>query len=397
MTPEEVQRIITAEEAHMRRRLEQMVRELGRDAEHSAQRLRPWVNRAATRRGKAVPEAVSALLESSAWLRRNAWLPSLKGWPSYKLDFRGDVFEIFLDMDFSPHFTEKDRWRLENDDGRFVQRNIDIDYEQMVGIAEICQEARVVGNLLEVPEEAHPSRYGKLPDGVLARFISEDLAERIEAGRRLAEQLARGASGEETVRSWAEQTRVVLRRLGRDAPLDGIVWRSELCEHPDIADPVALGRLYLYFGLKYVEEVAMRIPEWDEASRRGQQAESITVYGPVGAIRSNVTNSSLTVAETITHIGATADALANAGQRDIAAAVRDLTQAIRQDSGLEESRRADLLDHVADIADAAAQPDRPRVLSRARLAIAALTSAAGASTQLAQAVTTWHDIFNQFT
>ena len=78
------------------------------------------------------------------------------------------------------------------------------------------------------------------------------------------------------------------------------------------------------------------------------------------------------------------------GEPGIAEAIRALSEAIQQAPEIAEDQRAELLNHVADVADGAAAPDEPRRLARARAAIAMITTAAGASTTLAQAVDTWH-------
>ncbi|MFE4960809.1 hypothetical protein ACFRCW_44605 [Streptomyces sp. NPDC056653] len=128
------------------------------------------------------------------------------------------------------------------------------------------------------------------------------------------------------------------------------------------------------------------MPNYADASGQGKRLDPVTVYGNVGLINSEVSNSHISVADTVTNRGDTGGA---------AAAIRALTEAIQQDRELAEELRAQLLDLIADVADAAAAPGEPRRLNRARAAMAAITSASGASSQLTQAVSTWHGVLGQ--
>ncbi|MFI1585527.1 hypothetical protein [Embleya sp. NPDC020630] len=65
----------------------------------------------------------------------------------------------------------------------------------------------------------------------------------------------------------------------------------------------------------------------------------------------------------------------------------------QEDPNLTDEVRAQLLDHVADVVEAAAVPDEPRRLNRTRAAPASITAAASASSRIAQAVTEWPDVF----
>ena len=152
---------------------------------------------------------------------------------------------------------------------------------------------------------------------------------------------------------------------------------------------------YVAIAVNYLTEVQELVPRYLELSEQGKRRDSVTVHGNVGAINSQVHNSQLSVASTLTSIGATIQTVTDRGETDVADALRSLTEAIQQAPELAEHQRTELLDNVADVADAAAAPDEPRRLARARAAMAMITTAAGASTQLAQAIDTWHQVAGQ--
>jgi hypothetical protein len=87
--------------------------------------------------------------------------------------------------------------------------------------------------------------------------------------------------------------------------------------------------------------------------------------------------------------------VADRGNTAAADAIQALAEAIQRDPELADDRRAELLDNVADVADAVADPVAPRKLSRAKAAMNAITSAASVSSHLAQTVGNWHDILNK--
>ncbi|MFE2151517.1 hypothetical protein ACFXAO_15970 [Streptomyces lavendulae] len=152
---------------------------------------------------------------------------------------------------------------------------------------------------------------------------------------------------------------------------------------------------FITIAVNYLAEVLEHMPVYAEASGQGKRRDPVTIYGNVGAIHSQVSNSNISVADAVTNIGTTIQAVADRGETGAADAIRALAEAIQHDPGLTEDLRAQLLDHVADVADAAAVPDEPRRLSRARAAMAAIAAAAGTSSQLAQTVSTWQDVLGR--
>ncbi|MER5688411.1 hypothetical protein [Streptomyces sp. NPDC002205] len=123
---------------------------------------------------------------------------------------------------------------------------------------------------------------------------------------------------------------------------------------------------YIAIAVNYFAEVLELMPNYADASGQGKRLDPVTVYGNVGLINSEVSNSHISLADTVTNRRDTGGA---------AAAIRALTEAIQQDRELAEELRAQLLDLIADVADAAAAPGEPRRLNRARAAMAAITSA----------------------
>jgi len=151
---------------------------------------------------------------------------------------------------------------------------------------------------------------------------------------------------------------------------------------------------YVAIAVNYLAEVLELMPEYAEASGQGKRRDPVTVYGNVGAINSQVSNSNVSVADTVISIGTTIKVLSDSGNTSAAAAISALTEAIQHDPELADDLRNQLLDNVADIADAAAAPTpaEHRKLSRAKAAMSAITAAANTSSQLAHAVSTWHDV-----
>jgi hypothetical protein len=144
---------------------------------------------------------------------------------------------------------------------------------------------------------------------------------------------------------------------------------------------------YLAIAVTYLGEVLELMPAYAEASGQGPRRDPITIHGNVGAINSDVPGGTFIVGTTVTNAGP-----ANA---DVTNAVRALTNAVQQAPELAD-RRAQLLDHLADISEAADTPHEPRKLSRAKAAMGVIIAAASTSTTLAQAVDTWRHVLGTF-
>ncbi|MFJ8444024.1 hypothetical protein [Kitasatospora griseola] len=144
---------------------------------------------------------------------------------------------------------------------------------------------------------------------------------------------------------------------------------------------------YLALSLNYLMEVSNQMPEYAERSGMGEPRPPVTINGNVGQVN---------IADTIRFIGANVAAIMARGDDRSAAAIDALTAAIQQEHALPEPQRADLLNGVADISDAAADPSDHRLRTRARNALAAITQAGavlGATSPIAQAITDWQHVY----
>ncbi|MGW2448413.1 hypothetical protein [Streptomyces sp. NPDC001675] len=258
--------------------------------------------------------------------------------------------------------------------------------------------------------EKHPPTFARLHDAVVAETVAENLAALIDEGlSQYRAVLKGGGPGSDRSLTLGERfsnalkaflTHEVWQRY--DAATHGFEFLTRRMRegHDERDSPRSkaihqrLFASYAAIGINYLAEVLDLMPNYAEASGQGPRRDPITVYGNVGAI-GEVNNSNVTVAHVVSDIGMSAKAIADRGDTGIATAVRALAEAVQQDRQLTEDVRAQLLDHVADVADAAAAPDEPRRLSRARAALAAITEAAGASTRLTQAVSDWHHVAGQ--
>ncbi|MFE7595551.1 hypothetical protein [Streptomyces sp. NPDC057494] len=269
----------------------------------------------------------------------------------------------------------------------------------------------------------HPPKFARLKEGAFVEQVTEKLAESIDDGLRLyasarrsdwpGPQREKGPDGRwdlvfdgrfpavlhpfQQYEVFGGYTDVIdgFHNIGALDFQEGGLWDPQAFpEDRAIADRI-VRRLYCGYAaiaVNYLAEVQELMPRYLGLSEQGKRRDGVTIYGNVGALNSEVNNSNLSVADTITSIDRTIEAVADHGHADIAAAIRALTEAVQQASELAEDQRAALLDSVADVADAAVAPDEPRRLNRARNAMDAITAAAGTSSQLAQAVDAWHQI-----
>ncbi|MFB7470569.1 hypothetical protein [Kitasatospora sp. NPDC056184] len=392
MNGEEARAVIRSQEEPIRQRLEEALRVHGRKAQALADALEPWRGgRSANLWGTATkPGALRAFYDAYEWLEAGAnTLPGGLGYsivtsrypsPRPRLTFGT------LDLDRYPK-KRSDKLHGQIRSGK-ADNSIENLHFTLRLIAETCREASVVAPVLHHPGDVHPPRHGKLPDGVIARVLAKDITAAIAQGRALDANLSAGLSPLPALEAWRSSTLKATMFMAYDL-MKGV----EACSASIVPDPTALGRAYLALALEYLEELMDRLPDYAEASGQGKH-DVVTVHGNVGVI-GPVSRSNISVGDTVSNIDTTVEALAGRGETDLAVAIRALTQAIHQATELADGQRAELLDNVADIADAAAAPDAPRSLSRARAAMAVITSAAGASAQLTQAAAALHQAAGQ--
>ncbi|WP_406632247.1 hypothetical protein [Amycolatopsis sp. WGS_07] len=199
-----------------------------------------------------------------------------------------------------------------------------------------------------------PSRFGpewRLDGGVLDGFVTEEIRRR----------LARGTEGFEFAARWSTDR------------LD--------------AGSFARGYLaYVTIALDYLTEVLGNMADYkrDSAPQSGHRIE----------IGGDVTHSNFILNSTVRDITTVLAPVAGRDDR-LAEAIEALSAAVRDDPELPDGEREELLYHVKDIAEAAAEPGEKQKRGRAKLALSAVTEAAKGGAQLAQAVTAWHDVLSK--
>lgn len=248
----------------------------------------------------------------------------------------------------------------------------------------------------------HPPGFARLKDHVVAEAVTEQLVTFIDRAAELREAALAGAAWPGPFDShWSLDghlldgflTTEVRHRFEKATTGFNSVARWSAT---DIA-PDSHSRIYLAYvviALNYLTEVRERMEKYTRDSGQ-EHRDTITVHGPVTAINSQITNSYLAAANTLNSINATVAAVADRGDARVADAINALTEAVQQDPGLAEDKRMELLHHVADIAEAAAEPGEDRQRSRAKAALEAITVAAKGAAQLAQTVNTWHDVLGK--
>ncbi|MER6767472.1 MULTISPECIES: hypothetical protein [Amycolatopsis] len=199
-----------------------------------------------------------------------------------------------------------------------------------------------------------PLRFGsawQLDGGVLDGFVTEEIRRR----------LAKGTEGFEFVARWST----------------------------DRLDAASFARAYLAYvtiALDYLTEVLGNMADYkrDSAPQSGHRIE----------IGGDVTHSNFILNSTVRDITTVLAPVAGRDDR-LAEAIEALSAAVREDPDLPDEEREELLYHVKDIAEAAAEPGEKQKRGRAKLALSAVTEAAKTGAQLAQTVTAWHDVMSK--
>jgi hypothetical protein len=154
--------------------------------------------------------------------------------------------------------------------------------------------------------------------------------------------------------------------------------------------PAAHARIYLSYvdiALGYLTEVRAAMDKYAQDSGR-QPGDRITVV--VGRNDGNVN-----IKSSIGSITTTLAPVTERGDTDLADAIRALGEAVRRDPDLTDGQRQEVLHHVEDLAEAAAEPGNERNRSRAKAGWAAVVEAAKGAAQLAQTVNTCHEVLGK--
>jgi hypothetical protein len=248
----------------------------------------------------------------------------------------------------------------------------------------------------------HPPGFARLKDHVVAETVTDQLVTFIDQAAELREAALAGAWPGPFDSDWSLgghlldgflTTEVRGRFEKATTGFNSVARWSATDIAPDSHSQIYLA--YVVIALNYLTEVREQMAKYTRDSGQGPHGDPITVHGNVGAINSEINNSNLAVASTLHSIGTTVAAVADRGDTRIADAINALTNAVQQDPELAEDDRTELLHHVAEIAEAAAEPGEDRQRSRAKAALAAITTAAKGAAQLAQTVNTWHDVLGK--
>ncbi|MFF7889932.1 hypothetical protein ACH40F_55880 [Streptomyces sp. NPDC020794] len=405
-----------------RRTISETVPELGpgiaKQARSHAEAVRPFLER---RRLRGSTREAADLISDIATGGGNSWESRvsllLRGFipieDAYKTDLGGIGMALMPVKQALQWKPDRWLWKASDSELRPVLSEL---HKGLVTLADSL--ARSIQRPALLPAH-HPPGCARLRDDVVAETVAEQLAMLIEAGVKQYDAAQEGGwpgSSREAALSWRFEdslrpflTTEVQQRYWQatwgfkhaeelvDAKRGVHRGRSPIYEeYREIAAGIhpRIHSAYVAIAVNYLAEVLELMPKYAEDSGQGKRRDPVTVYGNVGAI-GDVHNSNVSVADTVLSIGTSINTVADRGDTDTAAAIRALAKAVQQDPGLAETLRAQLLDNLADVADAAVAPDEPRRLSRARAAMASITAAAGTSTQLAEAVGNWQHVLGQ--
>lgn len=276
---------------------------------------------------------------------------------------------------------------------RFSPAAIESHIESIHWTIQICEEKlaeyQVPEQVLLIPEIIHP-RHGRLLDGKVARVLVEDLTNILHAGLALEAELESGTAHPVDAVVWCNTAMdTVLAGLtgGIDSGFWHVIGGAYKCDIPAIAHPTLLSQAHLTLGLYFIEEVLDRMPEYAEASGQATPKQHInitgnTIYG--GQFAAQLTNINSSIA-----------GIAQSGSQEMVDALKALEQAVLSQAGLDDKHRQELLDNVADLADAANTAPENRRRGRIKSALAALTASAAAAGEVGQAVGAWEPVLNQ--
>ncbi|MYV60402.1 hypothetical protein GTW37_13740 [Streptomyces sp. SID4931] len=240
----------------------------------------------------------------------------------------------------------------------------------------------------EPPPRLSPTGVARLKANTVAEAVEGRIAEYVEK-HALHLRAAPPGGFSMDARDWDEGARLLSDFLTVDIPqrfertTDGFHavnrWDS------GSVDPAVRSRMHQIFStfaLNYLVEVLNSMPEYAEHSGESTQKAGITIQAGV-----------VQIANTLNVIGSNVAAVMQRGDTQSAEAVNALSAAVQADPDLDAESRAEQLENVADVAAAMADPDADGSLRRGRNALAAITAAAGASSQVAQTIDQWQHVF----
>lgn len=426
---DEARRVIDRQDRQARQRLQEIWSEQGSQLRAVAARIAPWLGRAWKRGMVPFPPGIE-LSEDNNWGHRSSSVlpfgykgkvghvhPDLRPVFQEAMELQDAAYGLYTRAqkwfgtrhqvlpEFPPPFT---RWSFADPNTlpgldyvygrdyleekvRDLHREIERWAEELTRWAEELTEIPASEQILSVPE-AHPPQYGRLNDGVLARLFSGNLDAQIRAGDLLQRSLAAGAAGHADVVAWINLVHGVLtqglsnevgRRFRHAAGGDGLLYAYAHAV-PGV-DTTALASAYLALGLAYLQEVREHMPNYAEAAGQAvPQQVSIHIDGGTfhgTQIAANIANTESIIAGVVQQ-----------GDPDLAGALKGLAEAVLAHDGLDDGQREDLLDKVDSLAEAAKSPEKRR---RGMNALAALSAAATAGTELGKAMDTWGGLLHK--
>lgn len=277
--------------------------------------------------------------------------------------------------------------------------------ESIKRLASSLKNLRLPEQVIEVPPELHPPRIVRLPDGALARVLTEDLAILLNDCRTLLALPAGGAALLPRVLEWRDRACELLGTyLGKSEAfrfrdmmsgahlLGNEKYASNYVEslRAAISDARSLGAAYLTLGLIYLEGVKRRVSDYAEASEQGTPQPTVsmtfsggTFYG--GQFAAQIENKDSIIAGVV-----------QSGGAEVAHALQVLEQAILTQQELTREQRQDLLDNIEYLAQAAQTPPEKRNQGAIRSVMAAVTAAATTGSALGDAIETWSALLHRF-
>ncbi|WP_167756317.1 MULTISPECIES: hypothetical protein [unclassified Amycolatopsis] len=239
----------------------------------------------------------------------------------------------------------------------------------------------------------HRPKEARFKDHVSGEAMEQDLREFLADTAKLRERALTGSWPAKFRSGWQLDggvldgfvTEEIRRRLARGT--EGFQWVAQW--NTGQLSHGGFARVYLAYvtiALAYLTEVLGNMADYkrDSAPQSGHRIE----------IGGDVTHSNFILNSTVRDITTVLAPVAGRDDR-LAEAIEALSAAVREDPDLPEDEREELLYHVKDIAEAAAEPGEKQKRGRAKLALSAVAEAAKSGAQLAQTVTAWHDVLSK--
>ncbi|MFE2288086.1 hypothetical protein ACFXDJ_28455 [Streptomyces sp. NPDC059443] len=241
----------------------------------------------------------------------------------------------------------------------------------------------------EAPLRLSPPGVARVRADTVAEAVEDRISEYVERhARRLVQ--ARPGSFSMDARDWGEGADLlkdfltvdIRQRFDRTTEGFRAVSRwDDTSAAPHIRS--RMHRIFVSLSLNYMVEVLKSMPEYADHSGENVPKSNITIQAGV-----------VQIANTLNNIGSNVAAVMQRGDTQSAEAINALSAAVQADPDLDPQGRAEQLENVAEVAEAMADPDAGGNRRRGRNALAALTAAVSASSQVTQAIGQWQHVFS---